>query len=82
MRRWRSVVGQAGDEAVGVRDLRRLAVRVVRVVGRDVAERVGDRVELAALEARGAGVIGVGRDVGDVRARAVFGQHPAEALYV
>jgi hypothetical protein len=49
-------------------------VVVVVREGRRMAGRVLDRVDLAALHARGAGVIRVGRNVRYISARAVFGQ--------
>ena len=45
-----------------------------------MAERVRDASQLPALIARGAGVVRVGRDIRDIRARAIFGQHPAVAV--
>src|ERR1044071_7506607 len=74
------VVPQGGNQAIGVGELRRPTVRVVFIEGRRVAERAGERMQLATFRTRRAVVVRVSRDVGDVAARAVFRQYLAEGV--
>lgn len=74
------VVGQRCHDAVRIGDREWLAVRVVGVVGRGLAKRVGYRVDLTALVTGGAAVVRIGRDIRDICAGAIGRQHLAEAI--
>ena len=55
-------------------------MRIVGVVGRDVAHWIRDRVHFSALIPRRAGVVRIGCDVGDIRARAIQRQYSPVAV--
>src|SRR5712692_2260512 len=65
------VIGVLGLCAVGIGLLGHAAGCVVGVVGGDVTEGVSHALKLATPRAGRTGVIGQGRDIGDIGARAV-----------
>src|SRR5712692_63307 len=65
------VIGITGLKPVGVGHLGHAAVGVIEVVRGGVTSRIGGALELATPRAGRTGVIGQGRDIGDIGARAV-----------
>src|SRR5713226_398124 len=65
------VIGITGLKPVGVGHLGHAAVGVIEVVRGGVTSRIGGALELATPRAGRTGVIGQGRDIGDIGAWAV-----------
>ncbi len=74
------IVSEGRHHAIGIRDRERLSESVVGRERRDVARGIRDGMNLPALRAAGAAVVGVGRGVGDIRARAIGGEHVAKPV--
>src|SRR6185312_14751082 len=61
---------------VGIGNREWTTVGIVGVIGGHMSERIGDRLELTALGSSGAGIVGIGGEVGDIGPRAIEAEHP------